>query len=143
MNAHGAAECYTRYRATARRFELAGAALLAAGVLCYMAFGDSVKWPGVALGGFGLCVFALGAASLRPHNAVKSFALQCMQNPNEEYARGLLDAITAERRIRLTMRSIRMVEGAVITYAHTENADKELAERLAAAMHEHLVKKTI
>lgn len=143
MNAHGAAECYTRYRATARRFELAGAALLAAGVLCYMAFGDSVKWPGVALGGFGLCVFALGAASLRPHNVVKSFALQCMQNPNEEYARGLLDAITAERRIRLTMRSIRMVEGAVITYAHAENADKELAERLAAAMHEHLVKKTI
>lgn len=133
MNVHGEAECYTRYRATARRFELAGAALLAAGVLCYMAFGDSVKWPGVAL----------GAASLRPHNAVKSFALQCMQNPNEEYARGLLDAITAERRIRLTMRSIRMVEGAVITYAHTENADKELAERLAAAMHEHLVKKTI
>ncbi len=143
MNARGEAECYTRYRATARRFELAGAALLAAGVLCCMAFSDSVKWPGVALGGFGLCAFALGAASLRPHNVVKSFALQCMQNPNEEYASGLLDAITAERRIRLTMRSIRMVEGAVITYAHTENADKELAERLAAAMHEHLVKKTI
>lgn len=143
MNVHGEAECYTRYRATARRFELAGAALLAAGVICYMAFGDYVKWPGVALGGIGLCVFALGAASLRPHNVVKSFALQCMQNPNEEYARGLLDAITSERRIRLTMRSIRMVEGAVITYAHTENADKELAERLAAAMHEHLVKKTI
>lgn len=143
MNARVEAECYTRYRATARRFELAGAALLAAGILCCMAFGDSVKWPGVALGGFGLCAFALGAASLRPHNVVKSFALQCMQNPNEEYASGLLDAITAERKIRLTMRSIRMVEGAVITYAHTENADKELAERLAAAMHEHLVKKTI
>lgn len=143
MNARGEAECYRRYRAAARRFELAGAALLAAGALCYAAFGDSIKWPGVALGGFGLCVFALGAASLRPHNAVKSFALQCMRNPNEEYARGLLDALTAERRIRLTMRSIRMVEGAVITYARTENADKELAERLAAAMHERVVKTTI
>ena len=87
MNARSEAECYTRYRATARRFELFGAATLAAGVLCYTAFGDSVKWPGVALGAVGLCAFALGAASLRPHNAVKSFALQCMQNPNEEYAR--------------------------------------------------------
>ena len=132
MNARSEAECYTRYRATARRFELFGAAILAAGVLCYTAFGDSVKWPGVAL----------GAASLRPHNVVKSFALQCMQNPNEEYARGLLNALTAERRIRLTMRSIRMVEGAVITYARTENVNKELAERLAAALHEHVVKKT-
>ena len=113
MNARSEAECYTRYRATARRFELFGAAILAAGVLCYTAFGDSVKWPGVALGAVGLCAFALGAASLRPHNVVKSFALQCMQNPNEEYARGLLNALTAERRIRLTMRSIRMVEGAV------------------------------
>ena len=65
-----------------------------------------------------------------------------MQNPNEEYARGLLNALTAERRIRLTMRSIRMVEGAVITYARTENVDKELAERLAAALHERVVKKT-
>ena len=109
MNARNEAECYTRYRATARRFELFGAAILAAGVLCYTAFGDSVKWPGVALGAVGLCAFALGAASLRPHNVVKSFALQCMQNPNEEYARGLLNALTAERRIRLTMRSIRMV----------------------------------
>ena len=90
MNARSEAECYTRYRATARRFELFGAAILAAGVLCYTAFGDSVKWPGVALGAVGLCAFALGAASLRPHNVVKSFALQCMQNPNEEYARGLL-----------------------------------------------------
>ena len=146
MNARSEAECYTRYRATARRFELFGAAILAAGVLCYTAFGDSVKWPGVALGAVGLCAFALGAASLRPHNVVKSFALQCMQNPNEEYARGLLNALTAERRIRLTMRltmrSIRMVEGAVITYARTENVDKELAERLAAALHEHVVKKT-
>ena len=101
MNARSEAECYTRYRATARRFELFGAAILAAGVLCYTAFGDSVKWP-----------------------------------------RGLLNALTAERRIRLTMRSIRMVEGAVITYARTENVDKELAERLAAALHEHVVKKT-
>ena len=152
MNARSEAECYTRYRATARRFELFGAAILAAGVLCYTAlaagvlcytaFGDSVKWPGVALGAVGLCAFALGAASLRPHNVVKSFALQCMQNPNEEYARGLLNALTAERRIRLTMRSIRMVEGAVITYARTENVNKELAERLAAALHEHVVKKT-
>ena len=126
MNARSEAECYTRYRATARRFELFGAAILAAGVLCYTAFGDSVKWPGVALGAVGLC----------------AFALQCMQNPNEEYARGLLNALTAERRIRLTMRSIRMVEGAVITYARTENVNKELAERLAAALHEHVVKKT-
>lgn len=143
MNAYGEAECYTRYRAAARRFELAGAALLACGVLCCTAFGDYVKWPGAALGGLGLCVLALGAASLRPHNIVKAFALQCMQNPNEEYARGLLSAVTSERRIRLTMRSIRMVEGAVMAYAHTENADKELAGRLVAAMHEHLVKKTI
>ena len=95
MNARSEAECYTRYRPTARRFELFGAAILAAGVLCYTAFGDSVKWPGVALGAVGLCAFALGAASLRPHNVVKSFALQCMQNPNEEYARGLLNALTA------------------------------------------------
>lgn len=141
MNARSEAQCYTRYRATARRFELAGAGIFVAGALCYMAFGDSVKWPGVVLGVIGLCAFALGAASLRPHNVVKSFALQCMQNPNEEYAHGLLNALTAERRIHLTMRSIRMVEGAVITYARTENVNKELAERLAAALHEHVVKK--
>ena len=84
MNARSEAECYTRYRATARRFELFGAAILAAGVLCYTAFGDSVKWPGVALGAVGLCAFALGAASLRPHNVVKYFARQGMQYPNEE-----------------------------------------------------------
>ena len=142
MNVRSEAECYTRYRATARRFELAGAAIFAAGVLCYMAFGDSVKWPGLVLGCVGLCALALGAASLRPHNVVKSFALQCMQNPNEEYAHGLLNALTAERKIRLTMRSIRMVESAVIVYARTENVNKELAERLAAALHEHVVKKT-
>ena len=66
MNARSEAECYTRYRATARRFELFGAAILAAGVLCYTAFGDSVKWPGVALGAVGLCAFALGAVPKIP-----------------------------------------------------------------------------
>ena len=141
MNARQEAQCYARYRATARRFEIAGAAILAAGVLCHMAFGESVKWPGLALGGLGLCVLALGAASLRPHNVVKSFAIQCVQNPTEEYAHGLLNALTAERRLPLTARSIRMVESAIVVYARTENVNKELAERLAAALHERVVKK--
>lgn len=141
MNARNEAECYTRYRATARRFEIAGAAILAAGVLCHTALGESVKWPGLVLGGLGLCALALGAASLRPHNVVKSFAIQCVQNPSEEYAHGLLNALTAERRLPLTARSIRMVESAVIVYARSENVNKELAERLAAALHERVVKK--
>ena len=61
------AESYKRYRAMSRRFELIGAAIFAAGVLCYAAFGNYVKWPGLALGFAGFCAAALGAAALRPH----------------------------------------------------------------------------
>ncbi len=141
MSLRDEASCYKRYRKAALRFEMAGAALLAAGVLLHAAFGASVRWPGLLTGGVGLCVLALGAASLRPHNVIKSFALQCAQHPNEEYARGLLDALTAQKKIRLTARSIRMAESAVLAYACSEGADKELAKTLNCALHERVVKK--
>lgn len=135
------AESYKRYRAMSRRFELIGAAIFAAGVLCYAAFGNYVKWPGLALGFIGFCAAALGAAALRPHNVIKSFALQCMQNPTRDVAEGLLNALEAQRKVRLTAASLQMIEKAVLVYACSANADKALAERMAQALGDRVVKK--
>ncbi len=132
---------YRRYRAAARKFEAAGAAMCAAGLAYNVAFSEFARWPGLVAAGTGICVFALGAASLRPHNAVKSFALQCLEHPDSEHARGLLDALEARKKIRLTAASSQLLGKAILAYACAESADKELAERLAKAMREHVAGK--
>ncbi len=142
MTAKPSDSYYKRYRTAARRFEAAGAALFAAGAACHAALGASAKWPGLLLGA-GVCVFALGAASLSPRNVIKSFAFRCAHEPNAEYAEGLLAALTAQKKIRLTARSINVVESAVLAYACSPGADKELAKTLNCALHERVVKKPL
>lgn len=142
MGVRNEAQCYTRYRAMSRRFEFVGAAIFAAGLLGYQIFGASVKWPWLTLCFAGFCAAALGAAALRPHNVIKSFALQCMQNPTRELAEGLLNSLEAQRKVRLTAASIQMIEKAVLVYGCSADVDKALAERLAQALGDRVVKKT-
>ncbi len=135
------ASCYARYRAAARRFEAAGAAIFAAGLACNAAFKEFARWPGPLAMGIGVCVWALGAASLRPHNEVKAFAMQCLECPDAEHAQGLLDALEARKKVRLTPASSRLVGKAVLAYACAESADRELAERLAKAVSDRVANK--
>ena len=141
MASTGEQSYYKRYCAAARRFEIIGGALLAAGILCDVVFGAPAVWLTLLLAGVGACVLAIGGASLRPHNVVKSFARQCMQQPSDEFAQGLLDALQAQPKIRLVSSSIQLVEGAVALYANFDDADPQLSRQLRQALEERVVKK--
>ena len=65
-----------------------------------------------------------------------------MQNPTRDVAEGLLNALEAQRKVRLTAASLQMIEKAVLVYACSANADKALAERMAQALGDRVVKKT-
>lgn len=132
---------YKRYCGAARRFELAGGLIAAAGLLARLAAGSSMNTVGLLLVLVGLCVFALGAASLRPHNAVKSFARECIQQPSDAFAQGLLDALEATPKLALVSSSLDLVTQAVELYAQFEDSDPELARRLQQAVEHRIVRK--
>lgn len=113
-----------RYRRAARRFELAGGAVLLAGVLLKLL-------PVAALG---VLVFGYGFGSLQPANQIKAFARQCLGEPGHEMAQGLLNSLEGVRKVRLTGASIRLLEGAVEAYAQMPGSDPERVERLREAV---------
>lgn len=141
MSALAQSSYYKRYCAAAKRFELIGGVLLGAGILCDVVFGAPVIAVSVLTAGIGGCLLAIGGASLRPHNVIKSFARQCLQEPSDEFARGLLEALESEKKIRLVASSIQLVEGAVALYSQFDDADPELSSRLQRALEERVVKK--
>ena len=51
-------------------------------------------------------------------------------------------SLEAQRKVRLTAASLQMIEKAVLVYACSANADKALAERMAQALGDRVVKKT-
>lgn len=132
---------YKRYRGAARRFELAGGLIAAAGLLIRLAAGSSMNTVCLLLVMIGLCVFALGAASLCPHNAVKSFARECVQQPSDAFAQGLLDALEATPKLALVASSMDLVNQAVELYSQFEDADPELAKRLQQAAESRIIRK--
>ena len=132
---------FARYKAAARKVQMIGLAIFAAGALLRVALGAQLEWPGLLVGGIGVCIIMAGVACLRPHNVVKTFASLCSRDPSRENALCLLKALTAKRKIRMTATSISAIEQAIVAYARTDDVDKELAEQLAAALHDHIVRK--
>ncbi len=133
---------YERYRGSARRFAVVGVAGLAAGGLSLAASGGGiVQALGLIVVLIGAVTLALGGSSLLPHNAVRAFARQCVQTPGREIAQGLLDALTARKKIRVASSGIFMVDQALARYAQTEDADEALLEKLREARKNNLVEK--
>lgn len=132
---------YKRYCGAARRFELVGGLIAAIGILLRLLVGTSMNSFGLLLVLAGLCVFAIGAASLRPNNAVKSFARQCIQEPSDAFAQGLLDALESAPKLPLVASSIDLVQNAVELYSQFEDADPELARKLRQAMDHRIIRK--
>lgn len=132
---------YKQYCGAARRFELVGGFIAAAGILLRLAAGSSVNTVSLLLVLAGLCVFSIGAASLRPNNAVKSFARQYIQQPNDAFAQGLLDALETTPKLALVPSSIDLVTRAVELYCQFDDADPELSNRLQQAVTSRIVTK--
>lgn len=82
----------------------------------------------------GTVLLILGGSCHRPHNAIKSFARQCIQDSSEDFAQGLLDALEAHSSIQLTKPSISLVENAIECYSKSEGADPELVSKLKTAV---------
>lgn len=136
-------ELYTlaRYRAAVRRIQKIGLAVFAAGALLRFALGAQLEWPGLLVGGIGVCIIMAGVACLRPHNVIKTFASLCLREPSKDNALCLLSALEAKKKVRMTATSISSIEQAIVAYASTDDVDKELAEKLAAALNSHVVRK--
>lgn len=133
---------YERYRSSARRFAVVGVAGLAAGGASLAASGGGlVQALGLVVVLIGAVTLALGGSSLLPRNAVRAFARQCAQTPGREMAQGLLDAMTARKKIRMAPSSIFMVDQAVARYAQTEGTDEDLLDKLREARANNLVPK--
>ena len=132
---------YKRYCGAARRFGLVGGLIAVAGLLIRFVAGSGISTLGLLLVLVGLCVFALGAASLQPHNAVKSFARECIQQPSDAFAQGLLDALESTPKLALVASSADLVTQAVELYSRFEDADPVLAKRLQQAAANRIVRK--
>lgn len=132
---------FARYKAAARKVQMTGLAVFAAGALLRVALGARLEWPGLLVGGIGVCIIMAGVACTRPHNVIKTFASLCARDPSREHALCLLSALTAKRKVRMTAASISAIEQAIVAYARTDGADKELAEQLAAALRDHVARK--
>lgn len=132
---------YKRYCGAARRFELVGGLIAAVGILLRLVAGKSMNSLGLLLVLAGLCVFAIGAASLRPNNAVKSFARQCVQEPSDAFAQGLLEALESSPKLPLVASSIDLVHSAIALYCQFEDADPELSQRLQEAEASRIIRK--
>ena len=132
---------YSRYRAAATRFEVAGCILLLAAVLLHVVLGQGVLTISLLIAAIGAFLLILGGASLRPHNMVKAFAQQCAQAPCDEAAEGLLTAIQSSNKIRLVQNSIDQVTFAIEVYECLDDAKPELIEKLRNAVKQHIAKK--
>lgn len=132
---------YQRYCSAAKRFEFIGAAILIAGILLNAAIGASVLVVTWICAAVGACLLIIGGSSLRPHNIIKSFAQQCIENPSNAFAQGLLDALEAEKKVQLVSASIAMVEQAVTLYEQFDDSDPVLAQKLRQAFENRVVKK--
>lgn len=141
MSSHEEGSYYKRYCGAARRFELIGGLIAAVGIVLRLIVGVGMNSFGLLLVMIGLCVFAIGAASLRPNNAVKSFARQCVQQPTDEFAQGLLDALESTPKLPLVASSIDLVHNAVDLYTQFDDADPQLAARLKEAVENRIVTK--
>ncbi|MDO4270289.1 MAG: hypothetical protein Q4C72_05095 [Eubacteriales bacterium] len=131
---------YARYRKTAFSFVWSGALLAAIGAIS-CASQRPAPAAGVLLTSLGVVALLFGGSCLLPHNLVKSFAQQCAGEPDEPLARGLLEGLTARKRIRLTRRSLELVRTAIAAYAAAGGADPELVRQLEQAVEAHLSRK--
>ena len=132
---------YVRYCATAKKYEAAGTLILAAAILVDMLTHSAMFTLTLLAAGAGAILLAIGGASLRPHNAIKSFASQMSRQPSDEFAQGLLDALTANKKVQLVPRSIQMVESAIVLYAQTDDADEEILTSLRTALENRVIPK--
>ncbi len=132
---------YERYRGAAKRFEAIGCLMIAGAILLDVVTGASMRWLSLLFAVLGAVPLLIGGASLRPHNAIKSFAQQCVQQPTDAFAQGLLDALRAEKKVKLVSSSIAMVENAVDVYAQFEESDPKLIEELREALQTQISKK--
>lgn len=132
---------YQRYCSTAKRFETIGCILVGGAVLLDLVTSASVRWLSLLFAIAGMVPLVIGGSCLRPHNVIKAFAQQCVQQPSDEFARGLLDALRAERKVKLVSSSITMVENAVDVYAMFEESDPELIKDLQEALKTRVDKK--
>ena len=132
---------YQRYCSAAKRFEWIGAAILIAGILLNATVGSSVPAVTWICAAIGACLLIIGGSSLRPHNIIKSFARQCIENPSDAFAQGLLDALEAAKKVQLVSSSIVVVEQAVTLYEQFDDSDPVLAQKLRRAFENRVVKK--
>ena len=132
---------YSRYRQAAARFLLIGGVCAAVGALLMAGLPVSLPLPGALLLFVGVLLAALGGSSLQSHNTVKAFARQCITDPDEGTARGLLQALQAHRKLALVQGSLQLVENAIIAYERSPGADPQLAEQLRATAEKNLVRK--
>lgn len=132
---------YQRYCGAAKRFEMIGCLLIGGAILLDVLTGASVRWLSLLFAVVGAVPLLIGGSSLRPHNVIKSFAQQCVQQPSDEFAQGLLDALRAGQKVKLVSSSIAMVENAVEVYAQFEDSDPKLIEDLQEALKTRIGKK--
>lgn len=131
---------YGRYRSTGRRFEIIGAAVMAAAVGLGLATGhqeDTIVWA-AAMIGFMLLIF--GASSLRPNNCIKAFAQQLSLSRDKGFAQGLLEALNSRGKTGLNKRSLSALEEAIAAYAASEDADEALVAGLREAVEKRVRK---
>lgn len=142
MNSLKTGSYYSRYRAAALRFEIVGGILLLIAIVLNMLTGSTTLFISLLLAAAGAFLLIIGGASLRPHNLVKAFAQQCVREPCNEIAQGLLEAMQSESKIRLVQKSIDDVNFAIEVYECLDDADPELIRQLREAVDTHIAKKS-
>lgn len=133
---------FERYLRTGKKFALIGGAILAVTLLLGEATGQSRHPVVTAVMAIGALLFVFGVMNLRPNNMVKAFAMQLKTAPDDDFAKGLLDALNHGRKIGLSRRSISLVEEAIAAYAAMENAQPELTQALQKARETRIYKVT-
>lgn len=141
MAANAEQSYYRRYCAAAKRFELIGGVIVVGSILFDVLTKASLRGVSLLAAVIGAVLLLIGGSSLRPHNVIKSFAQQCEQQPTDEFAQGLLDALRAANKVKLVSSSIALVKNAVEVYAQFEESDPQLTEALREAVKTRISKK--
>lgn len=132
---------YQQYRRAALRFVMGGGLCCVLGLLFLGFFSVIPTELNLLLLLIGVVLLALGASSLQKHNIVKAFAQQCICDPTDEIAQGLLEALQAQKHLYLVSSSIQLVERAIQCYETTQGSDSTLVEQLRQTADHAIIRK--
>ncbi len=132
---------YRRYRYAALRF-VAGGGLCCIFGLLFWSFLPAIPTElNLLLLLIGIVLVSLGSASLQKHNVVKAFAQQCICDPTNEIAQGLLEALQAQKHLYLVSSSIQLVDCAIQCYESAQGTDTTLVEQLRQTANHTIIRK--